>query len=1136
MHRKLLPAFFISLVTFLTISAQVKIGFLNINDAVKNNSEVRAAYNFIKNQNDFTVEIINYSDVVNSPFSTLPAGRQVSNSQSCLSADRFSIIWIHRPDSTDLMQEETDSKFIIALQNYVKDGGKLFLTLDAMKYLNTLGFESEQPTVKYADATDDGYGRRLGLHSYRSHPIFEGLNGGAYIFNPTKDLKTRQTGFFENSIPQKGKVIAVDWAYIMLKEDAKLVVEHEAGQGKILSVGAYTYYGLENNNRAHLELFTNNCLKYLAGSLKYEPTKTFYWNYSPGEVYEFSSNISPINIGTSKKWKVNSKSPKLTKEKGSDNYWNVAGQKILMMGKEKSGIDEIWAHPFMALRDYEVGIVLSEKDSVLWLKNFQPTIEVRPESFIRAYKIKDLTLREIIVASINEPKAMMHYEYKGRYSAKLVIKFYSNFRFMWPYSEKTTGSIAYSIHERGNSFSISDRNEFFLLAGTNKKFSQSVIGQYSGFEKVGSKFKGIKTDKLLVGALAEIDLNKEDNLDFIVHASVESPLTYDMISPEKIYKDAVSYTQKFLNNSLIITTPDKDFNEGYKWALIGTDRFFVDTPGLGKSLVAGYSTTARGWDGGHKINGRPGYGWYFGRDGCWSSFALLDYGDFEKVKSILEFFNKYQDLNGKIFHELTTSGAVHYDASDATPLYIILAGKYLHHTGDVEFIKKNWTYIKKAMDFCYSTDTDGDHLIENTNVGHGWVEGGGLYTAHTAVYLAACWAEALRQASYMAEQIGLSAECRMYSDEFERVKKIINTDFWNEQENFLSFSKLKDGKYNFEKTVLSAVPVYFEMLDSAKAKKVANAYAENYFSSDWGVRILREDSPIFNPRGYHTGSVWPLFTGWAALAEFKNENYVQGYSHIMNNLLVYKNWQLGFVEEVLNGTEYKPGGVCPHQAWSETMVLQPTIEGMLGLEVDAAKSRVKFSPRLPADWSSIKVKRIKIGSNLVDYSMKRSGRRTVFNFSTNSSVPIKIDFKPTFPLGIKFQKVTINKKPIAITSSYNQSYSFILEKFSEIVIDHKNGVSVLPNVTEPKPNEISKGFRILSDQLEGSIYSIDVQGINGSSNEMKVYLPEGKITVVENGKIISSNNSIYIIAVDFEKSSSKYLNKTIKIETARRSN
>ncbi|MBA4407462.1 hypothetical protein C0389_09320, partial [bacterium] len=670
--------------------------------------------------------------------------------------------------------------------------------------------------------------------------------------------------------------------------------------------------------------------------------------------------------------------------------------------------------------------------------------------------------------------------------------------------------------------------------GSNKKPIFKSIGRYENFD---SHLAGIVTEKHQVSAISEFNLDSNDNLDVIISASNEgiqkTIKSYNLASldAEKIYDSAINYTQKFFNSSLLISTPDKDFNEGYRWALIGTDRFFVNTPGIGKSLVAGYSTTAKGWDGGQKINGRPGYAWYFGRDGVWSSFALLDYGDFGKVKSVLEFFNKYQDLNGKIFHELTTSGAVHYDASDATPLYIILAGKYLRHTGDVEFIKQNWSHIKRAIDFCYSTDTDKDYLIENTNVGHGWVEGGGLYAAHTEVYLAACWSAALREASNMAEQIGMSVERRMYSDEFERVKKIINTDFWNKEKDFLSFSKMKDGKFNSEKTVLAAVPVYFNMLESSKAKKVVNTYAENYFSSDWGVRILREDSPIFNPRGYHTGSVWPLFTGWSSLAEYNSGNYTQGYTHIMNNLLVYKNWQLGFVEEVLNGAEYKPSGVCSQQAWSETMVLQPAIEGMLGLETNALSHKLILAPRLPANWDSLKVEHIKIGNASVNFVMKRVKGKTSYKFSTDSNEPVNIEFNPSFPPGTKILSQFIESKSFSIMPMEDSTIrlTFSLNKSSRIEFEHSGGISVLPNVVFPKPNDVSKGFRILSDKLEGSVYSVEVQGKSGTKNEMKVYLTDGKISSVENGKVISVDKSVYTIAVEFENSSSKYLNKTIKL-------
>src|SRR3989339_379969 len=105
MYRKLLPAILFFLISFYNLSAQIKIGFLNINNAIEKDAEVKAAYDFLKNQKDFSTELINYNDVINS-HSRLPADR--------FSIQQFSIIWIHSPDSTELTKEETNLKFILA--------------------------------------------------------------------------------------------------------------------------------------------------------------------------------------------------------------------------------------------------------------------------------------------------------------------------------------------------------------------------------------------------------------------------------------------------------------------------------------------------------------------------------------------------------------------------------------------------------------------------------------------------------------------------------------------------------------------------------------------------------------------------------------------------------------------------------------------------------------------------------------------------------------------------------------------------------------------------------------------------------------------------------------------------------------
>ena len=117
-------------------------------------------------------------------------------------------------------------------------------------------------------------------------------------------------------------------------------------------------------------------------------------------------------------------------------------------------------------------------------------------------------------------------------------------------------------------------------------------------------------------------------------------------------------------------------------------------------------------------------------------------------------------------------------------------------------------------------------------------------------------------------------------------------------------------------------------------------YAGNSFSADWGLRILSSASPLFNPRGYHYGGVWPLFTGWAALAEYAYGRPVQGFTHITNNMVIKNYWAAGFVEEVMSGAVYRPAGVCPHQCWSETNIAHPAISGMLGWRPDAMQHSI----------------------------------------------------------------------------------------------------------------------------------------------------------------------------------------------------
>ena len=433
-----------------------------------------------------------------------------------------------------------------------------------------------------------------------------------------------------------------------------------------------------------------------------------------------------------------------------------------------------------------------------------------------------------------------------------------------------------------------------------------------------------------------------------------------------------------------------------------------------------------------------------------------------------------------------------------------------------------------------STDTDGDHLIENTNVGHGWVEGGKLYGAHTTLYLAAQWAGAMREAFVIASYLQQDSLARIYMEESRKVSSIINTEFWNEDAGFYYDGKLKDGSFEKEPTVQAATFLLQKLAEPDKAAKVLLEYASNAFSSDWGVRIIKESSPMYNPEGYHYGSVWPLFTGWTALAEYAYFRPVQGYMHIMNNLLIHKNFAKGLVEEVMNGEKYEPSGVCSHQCWSETMVLQPVIEGMLGYQTIAEFGQMQFTPSFPPDWDTVYIQNLKVGPDKVTFYMKRSQGKYKFTFESEAKTPISIRFAPRMFPGSEVVKYTINRvdqKGLAVRKENGVMPAAIvdLNTWSTVEIQTKGGISVIPVVPDPEIGSISKSFRIIEDLYVDSAYVIEVEGLPGKSYTLSFVNNNGNPQKIENARLLSQKGEILTLNVDFEPSTGKYARKLIKI-------
>jgi hypothetical protein len=1063
-----------------------------------------------------------------------------SEIQGARQAAVAAIVWVHLPDEAALERWRGCPPAVDALKTATGRGAPVLLTGCAALLAADLHLDARPPELRTLDIKDDWLFDQKGLQGFRGHPVFDGLFDGAFLWDGDRDQKLPTVGFFGDAWPEKGRVIGIEKSYVKLHSDRRLLVEYPAPQGgRVLAVGGFVHLQPSNPLRQNLERFLANCLGYLTG--KPASGRITFWEPTEGKPKPFSVQSPPLAPASPAAWSDLPESGPCIRRESTNEFFDLAGRRALVMGGEKGGIREFWIHPFRVFRDYRAGLILD--GAARWLDEFPVSLEIRPESLTRSYRTPLGELREILFPSQDRPGMLIRYEARFREGARLLVACRSDLRWMWPYDEKALGDVHYAWDDGLAAFHIKDRSgDFRGFLGADRRPDENLVGAYADIGWSGGRLSGSPLTRNSIGmaavyaldpeltpfltvCLAGTDQGQKEAVDTYLRLLGDPRLAYDILT--KHYRD-------LFENRVMIESPDPEFNRLWPWALVGADRFVAETPDLGTALTAGYATSDRGWDGGQAVSGRPGYGWYFGRDAEWSGLALLLSGDFATVRAQLEFLQRFQDSRGKIFHELSTSGVVHYDAADATPLYLILAGEYLRASGDAAFIRKSWPHLKKAIDFLYSTDTDRDDLIENTGVGHGWVEGGKLFGAHTEIYLAACWAEALRSAGDLASAVGNRHLAALYRRTGAGVYQKLNAEYWNPDSEFFNYGKNKDGSFNPEPTVLPAVPMLFGLLDAGKAESVLEKYAGNGFSTDWGVRILSASSPLFNPEGYHYGSVWPLFTGWTALAEYRYGRSAQGFTHLMNNLLIKNHWAAGFVEEVMNGAVYKPSGVCPHQCWSETNILHPALAGMVGWAPDATKGIAVLTPRFPLHWDTVRVRNLRVGASVLDLTFTRSPNRTTYRLTLREGPPVKVHLRPEQPLGMSVRQLQLDGRPIPIPAEDSPILTIPVElqphRDRELALDHTGGAGMVPLVPRPEPGDSSQDCRIVRESLEKSVFEVTLEGRSGTTGVFWAMVFDQSAQEVEGATVeLMDSGGRIELQVPFPATGQPYSQATVRI-------
>lgn len=890
--------------------------------------------------------------------------------------------------------------------------------------------------------TDDPWDKR-GFQSYKYHPLFEQLHGGFYSYIVLKE--TDEDVFYYNG--QKAKVIAVEKRYISVIKQNSIIWEYDVEGKKVLCIGGYLNF--ESSHIAHCvdetHKLVENVLRYLSA-----PT-------SSGSYWSDCSNDSRLD----RTLKINDvvlypvdttrlKPPTFIVHEGTgDDYNNLCGRRILVNLRENGTFDEVWIHPFRFLKKLHISVDGKR------IEEYNVFHRIYPDRVVHdADKFSMISF-----VSLEKPLLMIEIDFRDDEPHKVEIEAEIDTRIMWPFGDD---------YNCGRSFNYDEQKGQVLV--------RTKDGSFSGFVKVDSSARmSFTAEKESV--LFRIIVRKSNFLCLCVGGFMEQetfPKSVDFTEELNLYAE---FVEDYLKKTVQIESDCESFDRLYEFAKIGTVKFLVSTPRIGEGLVAGYANSKPGW-----FSARPGYAWYFGRDSEWVSLALLNIGDWETVKKNLDLLMKYQRIDGKIYHELTTSNVVHYDASDSTPLFLLTFYRYVEHTHDVEFLIKNWPSIVKAFHFCLSTDRDQDGLIENTIDGHGWIEGGKLYGSHAELYLNAIWLATVRGMKEMAQMVGDTETIERAEQTLEKVSKAMRK-FYDERTGLYMLGIKQNGERLNYFTVMTAVAVYMEAMDFEESKKQVLPYATSDFSTDWGVRIIGKSSGLFNPNGYHEGTVWPLFTGWVSLAELRAGATLSGFTHVLSNLVSAKHFAKGYISEVYHGEFYKPSGICPHQAWSESMAIQPLIEGMIGFKAHAMEQKCVISPQIPWNIGKLNVKNLKVGDVSVCLNFQRQQigeNRWREEYRISCSDQLKIDLSVWIPK--QSQNLSIlGLDPISPIRSFDGVLSTKLEfgkkqcDSMEIVVEYDLPFELRAVEPNPLPFSSSSTFRLVSVERLAKDFEIKLE-------------------------------------------------------------